>query len=84
MNPGATIRDLFYPTEWMFRFFIAAMLIRIVSPQWTYMFPDLSNLFIFPLGYCLLIIAAVGTFVIQVWVGMKYISSRRHNVPLHQ
>ncbi len=84
MTPETTIRDLLYPTEWMFRFFIAAMLIRIASPQWAYAFPNLADGFIFPLGYCLLFTAGIGTFVIQVWVGMKYLSSRRHDVPLHQ
>jgi len=84
MSPGATARDLLYPTEWVFRFFIAAVLVRIVSPQWDYSFPYLVNAFIFPLGYYLLVIAAVGAFVIQIRLLMKFVSSRREHAPLHQ
>jgi len=84
MNQEVTVRDLLYPTEWIFRFFIAAMLVRIVSPQWTYAFPHWADTSIFPLGYYLLLITAGGAFVIQMWVLVKFVSSRRDNVPLHQ
>lgn len=84
MNPGATIRGLLYPTEWIFRFFIAAMLIRVASPQWTYAFPCLPDSFIFPLGYYLLFIGAALWFAVQIWVLMNYVSSRRDDAPLHQ
>ena len=84
MNPEVTARDLLYPTEWVFRFFIAAMLVRIANPQWTYAFPYLVDSFIFPLGYYLLFIAAALWFAVQIWVLVKFVSSRRDNVPLHQ
>ena len=84
MNLRATSRDLLYPTEWVFRFFVAAMLIRIASPQRTYAFPYLADSFIFPLGYYLLFIGAALWFAVQMWVLMKYVSSRRENAPLHQ
>ncbi|KUL01762.1 MAG: hypothetical protein XE11_2028 [Methanomicrobiales archaeon 53_19] len=84
MNSVTTARDLLYPLEWAFRLFIAAMLIQVVSPYRTYAFPDLANSFIFPLSYYLFVIAAAGTVVVQVWVAMKFISSRRQNVPQHQ
>lgn len=84
MNPMETVRDLLYPTEWIFRFFIAAMLVYIANPQWTYAFPYLADSFIFPLGYYLLFIGAVLWFAVQIWVLMKYVSSRRDNAPLDQ
>lgn len=84
MNPEATARDLFYPLEWAFRFFIVAVLIRIASPDWTYALPGLANSFIYPLSYYLFVIAVAGAAVVQVWVAMKFISSRRQNVPQHQ
>jgi len=84
MNPEATVRDLLYPTEWVFRFFIGAMLVYIASPQWTYASPYLADSFIFPLGYYLLFIGAALWFAVQIWVLMKYVSSRRDNAPLHQ
>lgn len=84
MNPEATARNLLYPTEWIFRLFIAAMLIRIANPQWTYAFPNLGDSFIFLLGYYLLLIAAALWFAVQIWVLMKYVSSRRDNAPLPQ
>lgn len=51
MNPMITARDLLYPLEWMFRIFIAAVLIRIANPDWTYALPGLANSFIYPLSY---------------------------------
>lgn len=84
MNPEATARDLFYPLEWAFRFFIVAVLIRIASPDWTYAFPYLVDSVIFPLSYYLFLIAVAGAAVVQVWVALKFISSRRQNVPQHQ
>ena len=84
MNPEATPRDLFYPLEWAFRFFIVAVLIRIASPDWAYAFPYLADSVIVPLSYYLFVIAAAGAFVVQVRVVMTYISSRRQNVPQHQ
>ncbi|MDN7013956.1 hypothetical protein FGW20_13200 [Methanoculleus sp. FWC-SCC3] len=84
MNPEATARNLLYPSEWIFRLFIAAMLIHIANPQWTYAFPYLADSFIFLLGYYLLFIGAALWFVVQIWVLMKYVSSRRDSTPLHQ
>jgi hypothetical protein len=84
MNPEVTPKDLLYPTEWIFRFFIAAVLIRIASPDWAYAFPYLADSVILPLSFYLLVIAAAGAFVVQVRVAMRYISSRRQNVPQHQ
>jgi len=84
MNPVETVRDLLYPLEWMFRFFIAAMLIQVANPNWTYALPGLANSLIYPLSYYLFVIAVAGAAVVQVWVAMKFISSRRQNVPLHQ
>lgn len=84
MNPVTTARDLLYPLEWIFRFFIAAMLIQIASPDWTYAFPDLANSFIYPLSYYLFVIGVAGAVVVQVWVAMKFIFSRGQNVPQHQ
>lgn len=77
-------RDLFYPAEWVFRFFIVAVLIRIASPDWTYVFPYLADSIIFPLSYYLFVIAAAGAFLVQVWIAMMYISSKRLNIPQHQ
>jgi len=84
MNPVEIARDLLYPAEWIFRFFVVAMLIRIASPDWTYAFSDLANSFIYPLGYCLFAIAAAGAVVVQIWVALKFLSSRRQNVSHHQ
>ena len=84
MNSVTTARDLLYPTEWICRFFIVAVLIRVARPDWTYASSHLANALVSPLTYYLFVIAAAGALVVQIWVGMKYISSRRHNVPLHQ
>lgn len=84
MDPMETVKDLLYPAEWIFRFAVIAVLMRIASPDWTYAFPDLANSFIFPLGYYLFTIAAAGAFVVQIWIAMKFISSRRQDVPQHQ
>ena len=84
MDQETIIRDLLYPAEWIFRFFIAAVLIRIASPDWTYALPGLANSLIYPLSYYLFVIAVAGAAVVQVWVAMKFISSRRQDVPQYQ
>lgn len=84
MGSATTARGLLYPAEWIFRFFIVAVLIRIASPDWTYAFPYLADSIILPLSYYLFVIAAAGAFVVQVRVAMTYISSKRQNVPQHQ
>ena len=84
MNPEATARDLLYPTEWVFRFFIVAVLIRIACPDWPYALPYLADSVIFPLSYYLFVIVAAGAFVVQVRVALKFISYWRQSVPQHQ
>lgn len=84
MNLEPTIRDLLYPAEWTFRFAIVAALIYIASPDWIFAFPDLANSLISPRTYCLFVLAAVGAFVMQIWVALKFISATRQDVPQHQ
>jgi len=84
MNPVIAARDLLYPAEWVVRLFIVAVLIRIASPDWTYALPELANSFIYPLAYCLFVLATVGAVVVQIWVALQFISSWRQNVSQHQ
>lgn len=84
MDDSNNWQDLLYPAEWMVRLFIVAVLIRIVSPDWTYAFPDLADSLISPLTYYLFAFAAAGAFVVQIWVVLKFISARRQDVPQHQ
>lgn len=71
-------RDLLYPTEWAFRFFIIALLIRIASPYWSGDFP-------YETVYCVFVVAGAGALVIQIWLAAKFYSSRRRgNAPCPQ
>ena len=63
-------RDLFYPLEWTFRFFIAALLVRIITPYWC----DGPICWV---TYCALTVAGAGTLVIQVWLTVKFYTSSR-------
>ena len=72
-------RDLLYPTEWAFRFFIVALLTRIASPYWYWYW---SSDFPYEAAYCMFIIAGAGALVIQIWLVAKFYTSRRHeNAP---
>ena len=60
----ATWRTLLYPVEWMFRFFIGAMLIWLA----TWIYPH-------PLGVLVYCVMTVGVFVaavLQVWVLLRF------------
>lgn len=71
------IRDLLYPAEWAFRFFIVAMLTRVATPFWFDVFP-------FEGIYCVFVIAGAGALVLQVWVAVKFFSSnKQEDIPQH-
>jgi hypothetical protein len=63
-------RDLLYPSEWAFRFFIVALLTRIASPYWSGDFP-------YEATYCVLVIAGAGALVLQIWLAVKFYASGR-------
>jgi len=62
-------RDLLYPSEWEFRFFIVALLIRIASPYWYGDFP-------YEAAYCVFVIAGAGAVVIQIWLALQFYTSK--------
>lgn len=67
-------RDLFYPSEWAFRFFIIALLARIASPYWSGDFPN-------EVAYCVFVIAGAGALVLQIWFAVKfYVAGRGEDV----
>ena len=69
------VRDLLYPAEWTFRFFIVALLIRTISPYWSDAFP-------FEATYYVFVIAGAGALVIQIWLVVKFYTSwRQENAP---
>lgn len=69
-------RDLLYPGEWAFRFFIGAALVWLVAWEW----PN-------PIGvlvYCVLTAGVFVTAVLQVWVLVKFARTRREDEAVHQ
>jgi membrane protein DedA with SNARE-associated domain len=64
-----------YPTEWGFRFFITGALVWLVGRQWHEPVAMAT--------FYLLTIAVTVAFVIQVWVMISFIRSRRNDA-VHQ
>ncbi len=60
----ATWRTLLYPFEWVFRFFIGAMLIWLAT--WVYPHP------LGVLVYCAMVVGVLVGAALQVWVLLRF------------
>lgn len=76
MDDSHNWQDLLYPGEWGFRFFTASGLIWLINQE---LHDPIAGVV-----FCVLTVGVLSTLIMQVWVGMKYFSSRRRDVSLHQ
>ncbi|KAF5072915.1 hypothetical protein DSECCO2_196980 [anaerobic digester metagenome] len=76
MDNSHNWRDLLYPGEWGFRFFITAALIWLVGREWH---EPLAMVLFY-----ILWVATLGTLIMQMQVLVRFIRRRRGDATTHQ